>query len=369
MAETAGRELPAGTEQAPGTGARPQRLVFMDWLRIYGFLVVFAYHALVNHEALFAASGHPWLKSLWEHVCGWNVGISVGLFFLASGMGLMLSAGKENFSAARFYRRRFTALLIPFYLAWVFALLIGLPATAVHLTAVGHPVRNVLLTASALDGFAAVRWGWQDWYLVGEWFLGTLVFLYLAFPLLRAACRWHPQVFLALCLFVCVAADALMTRAGLAQVMVSPLSRALPFCAGMYLAEEQRRGRGMTNAVIGFGLLVLWIVFDISPKMPGIGIVQSDIRSLAIFTGAMLAEPVLARAGRRVNGAVKSIAALTYALYLVHHVILDACARLLPADGSLKRAALAVLAAAALSCGAAILLKIGAAALIRKAAR
>ena len=336
--------------------AKRRHWCFMDWLRLYGFAVVFAYHAVVKHRELFAASSHPWLMKAWEAVCSWNVGISVGLFFMASGMGLMLSASRNDFSVKAFYRRRFTALLIPFYLAWVFGLLLRLPGSVRNMASVGAPVRSFLLTVTALDGFAAVRYGIPSWYQVGEWFLGTLVLLYLVFPLMRAACRRQPQVFLAAVCVLCIAADVLLVRFGQKEPSVSPLSRGLLFGAGMYLAEESRRGRAALNAGVIFGLTMVWILPGLSPDAPGTDILQQDIRSLAIFSGAMLAEPLLAKAGR-LNEGIRAAAGLTYALYLTHHVILEAVDRWLPAGGSLPRLAAGIVLAAAASVLAAVLLQ------------
>ena len=62
-----------------------------------------------------------------------------------------------------------------------------------------------MLTALGLDNFAvAAGWVGMDFACVGEWFLGSILFLYALFPLLQRAMRKHLVLTWAVTLTVCI---------------------------------------------------------------------------------------------------------------------------------------------------------------------
>ena len=62
-----------------------------------------------------------------------------------------------------------------------------------------------MLTFLGLDNFAvAAGWVGMDFACVGEWFLGSILFLYLLFPLLQRALRKAPVLTWVVTLLVCI---------------------------------------------------------------------------------------------------------------------------------------------------------------------
>ena len=94
-------------------------------------------------------------------------------------------------SPAQFYKRRARAVYPLFWLAWF---------VVFSYRFVAHPgsfggARTVtlVLTLLGLDNFAvAAGWVGTDFACVGEWFLGSILFLYLLFPLLQRGLRKRP---------------------------------------------------------------------------------------------------------------------------------------------------------------------------------
>ena len=112
------------------------------------------------------------------------------LFFIVSGASLALTVPAEQ-SPAQFYKRRARAVYPLFWLAWF---------VVFSYRFVAHPgsfggARTVtlVLTLLGLDNFAvAAGWVGTDFACVGEWFLGSILFLYLLFPLLQRGLRKRP---------------------------------------------------------------------------------------------------------------------------------------------------------------------------------
>ena len=109
--------------------------------------------------------------------------IFVTAFFAMSGTVLFLNYG-GGLSPKEFYFRRWRAIFPQFYLCWAFFFLL----TAVRCRRLfyneedGAKPISLLLTLFGVDGYFKYRVA--DYYIVGEWFLGAIVMLYLVFPLL-----------------------------------------------------------------------------------------------------------------------------------------------------------------------------------------
>lgn len=140
------------------------------------------------------------------------------LFFIVSGASLALTVPAEQ-NPAQFYKRRARAVYPLFWLAWF---------VVFSYRFVAHPgsfggARTVtlVLTLLGLDNFAvAAGWVGTDFACVGEWFLGSILFLYLLFPLLQRGLRKRPWLTWALTLAVCIPVHLLGWDARLVAVHI-----------------------------------------------------------------------------------------------------------------------------------------------------
>lgn len=140
------------------------------------------------------------------------------LFFIVSGASLALTVPAEQ-NPAWFYKRRARAVYPLFWLAWF---------VVFSYRFVAHPgsfggARTVtlVLTLLGLDNFAvAAGWVGTDFACVGEWFLGSILFLYLLFPLLQRGLRKRPWLTWALTLAVCIPVHLLGWDARLVAVHI-----------------------------------------------------------------------------------------------------------------------------------------------------
>lgn len=106
-------------------------------------------------------------------------------FFMVSGAALISRYGREEkLDIRRFYHKRFLSIYPLFWIAYT----IGFFAVYWQL---GHwydiPSWSLTWSAIGMDGWI-VNWI-PTFYMVGEWFLGSIIMLYLAFPAVRHCWR------------------------------------------------------------------------------------------------------------------------------------------------------------------------------------
>ena len=209
------------------------------------------------------------------------------LFFIVSGASLALTVPAEQ-CPAQFYKRRARAVYPLFWLAWF---------VVFSYRFVAHPgsfggARTVtlVLTLLGLDNFAvAAGWVGTDFACVGEWFLGSILFLYLLFPLLQRGLRKRPWLTWALTLAVCIPVHLLGWDARLVAVHIPEFLFGMTF---LTLA-------GRTRCILAPLLLAGAVVFIL----------------------LALAAPLMDRPWPRAVGA--QLAKISYAVFLVHHVLIQ----------------------------------------------
>lgn len=183
----------AGSERDEVSEMKKERVLYLDLIRIICFLMVTAYHFSVAVRVLGINANVELYQGIVHIVWG---PIAVSSFFMVSGASLIYRY-EERFSLKEFYKKRFFGLYPLFWLAYLFAFLDFFYRTK---SLPGGPKINFLLTVIALDGYCS-EWV-QTFYMLGEWFLGAIVILYILFPLYRfvmCKCKYIlPAVFFAL---------------------------------------------------------------------------------------------------------------------------------------------------------------------------
>ena len=124
------------------------------------------------------------------------------LFFIVSGAALALTTPPEQ-GLGTFYKKRARAIYPLFWLAWAVCFALRFLSKPGYYAAAKTP--TLLLTVLGLDNFAvAAGWVGMDFACVGEWFLGSILFLYLLFPLLNSGLRRSPVCTWVAALAVCL---------------------------------------------------------------------------------------------------------------------------------------------------------------------
>lgn len=280
------------------------RLFYLDLIRTVALICILIIHFNASVTGYFTLPHKLFTSTL-------PFGIYLGdfgstLFFIVSGASLCYTA-PEHFEPAAFYKKRFRAVYPMFWLAWAicfslrFVLRPGYYAGAKTIT--------LVLTVLGLDNFAvAAGWVGQDFACVGEWFLGSILFLYLLFPVLLYGYRKHPWVTFAV---TCVAGTAIHLTGWDARLVAIHLPE---FFFGMLLVGLSRKKQVWLAVAAGLLLAVQSFLGGWDTK------IVCALFGAATFVVLILAADFVA------VGPVRCLCALlgkySYAVFLVHHVII-----------------------------------------------
>lgn len=228
------------------------------------------------------------------------------LFFIVSGASLCYTA-PEQFDTLSFYKKRARAVYPMFWLAWAICFSIRFVTRPGYYA--GAKTVTLVLTVLGLDNFAvAAGWVGQDFACVGEWFLGSILFLYLLFPLLLFGYRRRPWL-----------SFAIVTAAGVAVHLAGWDARLvaihLPeFFLGMLVVGLSRRMQGILAGAAVLLLAVQQILGGRDTK------IVSALFGAAVFIALIFVSQLIS------VGPVRRVCALlgkySYAVFLVHHVII-----------------------------------------------
>lgn len=105
--------------------------------------------------------------------------IYVTVFFFISG-ALLFYNHRQVEEIKLFYKKRAFSIFPPFYIAWGLLYLRDVLRYK-NLFYRGNPF-SIILSLVGMDGYLAYKV--QDYYIIGEWFIGAVILLYLLYPLL-----------------------------------------------------------------------------------------------------------------------------------------------------------------------------------------
>ncbi|CAN7433799.1 acyltransferase [Paraburkholderia hospita] len=179
-----------------GDKAGSKRLFFLDFIRAISVLMIILYHFDLQLLAQSATAVTVPGLVVFHQAIG---DLGVTLFIMISGVALMTSTSAK-FSAVEFYKKRFLGIY-PSY--WIAYLAVGTALFLLRGIWVGDNQHwKIILTITGFDGLTLYRV--PNYYLIGEWFIGFILCMYVMFPILRRGVLDHPLVTwaIALVLFV-----------------------------------------------------------------------------------------------------------------------------------------------------------------------
>ncbi|WP_035774630.1 acyltransferase family protein [Butyrivibrio sp. VCB2006] len=301
-----------------------KRYNFMNVLRVLSMLFIVFYHMLIT----LYIDGIRQLESisfLFENANMHIAKIGVGLFFMLSGAGLMLSSHGDDFSALKFYKKRFFKILIPFYIVYFFYFVFLVTIGEMNLS---NPFGDkelkpysFIFTIFGMDAYLE-NFGVPTCSLgIGEWFLGCLILIYLLFPVLRLSMLTSRKIamitstiyFAFICIFYFYVP---------AFVFVNPyMNMALKiydFILGMNLVLTIKKRRKITPFICA-AILLFFILYP--TKMAGTEDFQIPIQCLCIYIIFEALEKIFEKVPKVMN-IIVILAAYSYEYFLVHHVVI-----------------------------------------------
>ena len=235
------------------------------------------------------------------------------LFIILAGFTSVLSYERIDKQgtqrAGSYYRKRLLAILPAFYIAYFLAFILILLPSA-------HLNWRFVFTLLGVDGYLSAH-GVQTFYLVGEWFTGCILALYLLFPLIYLAAKKQPVLTLILAVALKVGAILLIFRTGLTDCDI--LFYGPDFIFGVLAALYLKK----PNLYLGFGALALSILLFIV-KIPVNYRFMISPLGLSVFVAVLmlvgkLEEKAALKGLRKI---FSPIARYSYAVFLTHHVLI-----------------------------------------------
>lgn len=209
-----------------------QRLFYLDVIRAISAILIVVYHF----------SGSIYLPGRWSGVDvlhstingSWGM-TPVYCFFMVSGAALMhRHPAEERLDTWKFYQKRFMSIYPLFWIAY------GLGFVSVFWR-LGHlydlPSWCLIWSLFGMDGWV-VNWV-PTFYMVGEWFLGSIILLYLFFPLAHRAWRRNRHLAMAVC--ATAAAGLFWYHPFPMDIKQNPVVDLFYFLLGAWIEEARRR--------------------------------------------------------------------------------------------------------------------------------
>ena len=158
-----------------------KRLYYLDFIRVFSMfaIIVFHFNCMIKPHNVYAGDK----AIIFCNYINGNLGqIGVSLFFIISGASLMYTYGK-SIDLKQYYKKRWLGIFPMFYLAWALGMIFYFYRFySLNPFMVERPRWTILLTLLGMDGYMADIV--PNYYILGEWFLGCIICLYIIFPLL-----------------------------------------------------------------------------------------------------------------------------------------------------------------------------------------
>ena len=166
-----------------------KRIFYLDFIRALAVIMILLTH--YNALYIYMEPQHLEKTILTVYPFGIYIGnVAVALFFIISGAALMHVYG-DKFNIVEFYKKRILSIYPMWWIACIFAYSYWLlkyktanPWGAEHW--------KILLTIIGFDQYFAsltVTFG-----IIGEWFLGCIILIYILFPIVRYLFNYHIKI-------------------------------------------------------------------------------------------------------------------------------------------------------------------------------
>lgn len=281
-----------------------ERVFALDGIRILATLCILTFH----FNVLLAQTARAPVVGFLTMANGSMGHIGVSLFFVLSGYSLYLR-WEGRFQWKPYAKSRFLSIY-PLY--WIGFFTLFVYTDLLHGALDPHlPLANLLLSVAGLDGYYhAVL---PTFYKIGEWFVGCILLLYVCFPPLLFLIKRRPRALL--CAAGLLFLPWVLWGRPLVPLEQCFVTRLPEFLLGMYFAKYMRRpSRAALLPALPLGVL-LWVPLPI-PQAFLTCMIGGCLFPVLLYLFGLVRAP-------RVQTAARALARCSYAVFLVHHVLLD----------------------------------------------
>lgn len=283
---------------------RKKKIFYLDFIRVISMLMIVTYHFYVH----FAENNITGIKIFSNDKWGM---IGVTLFFMISGASLMYNYG-EKIDIKKYAKNRFLGIYPMFWIAYILVFIYifyGCKRLIWNL-----PIYKLGISLLAMDGYLSPYT--KTFYLIGEWFLGCIVLIYIIFPILRKLMNKYPKTF-----FIVSTSINFITliwyRNGIMPINKNLIVCAYSFILGMYIIKYIRNIK-LWHMIISS--IIAIIAYCIHVNDINIKVLIANFIGYTLFI-------VLGYIGQKVKNITiqqifSTISKYSYAVFLVHHYII-----------------------------------------------
>ncbi len=286
---------------------KKERLIYIDVLRVLAMFPVITCHFTRSLEYAGVGFVSKILPDIFFSVYLGNFGVAI--FFVLSGASLMYTYdGQLDWKL--YIKKRFLGILPMYWIAWVLAFLYYFNKNIGFATQVAP--WKIIYTVFGVDGY--LGWFGPNFYLLGEWFLGCLICLYILFPILKIGVDSFPvqtAVIIAIIYGVCV-----FCYHGTIPAENFFLVRIPEFAFGMYFVRYRHKIPWWIGVICGALLTATWFV-DLSRV--NVCFRDTAIGILVVVFIAWICQYI--KKENFLTNICKAIGKYSYAVFLVHHVL------------------------------------------------
>lgn len=284
-----------------------KKVFYLDFIRVISMFIIVTYHFFAH----FTENNIDGIKILSNGKWGM---IGVTMFFMISGAALMYNYG-NNMDIKKYAKKRFLGIYPMFWIAYVLIYIYFFYTTK---SVIGSdiPKYKLIISLFAMDGYLSPYT--KTIYLIGEWFLGCIVLIYILFPVLRKIMNNYPKIFF--CIFTVINfVMILFYRNSIMTINKNLIVCSYSFVLGMYIIKY----------IDNLKLWQMLIAFITSIVVYFIPIQNNDINMqtlIANIVGYCLFI-VMAYIGQKTSNSIiqkvfSEISKYSYAIFLVHHYII-----------------------------------------------
>ncbi len=281
-----------------------------DLIRCVCALLVIAYHFFSICFATPEYAGSWW--GAYFKNGNWGE-TAVIVFFMLSGASLRYNYPTvDRRSIGKFYLKRLFGILPMYYISWIAVVICRSIKDGAFM--IKEAPASLLLTLFGMDGYLGYLFP-HSYYLIGEWFLGALILLYLLYPLL--ALLYRKIRIAATCILACGFLFVCFTNFFTIPAAHNLVTCIFGFWLGMLYIDARPKLQKMPVPVIA---LIVFAIFTFI-HIPADETVAMHVTAVSLFIvldylgGITCKTPVL-------RVAVSWISTISYPLFLLHHVII-----------------------------------------------
>lgn len=292
-----------------------KRIYSLDYIRVLAMFMIIVFHWNVFCMSVDVQTDPIFLMYFKTS----NIAhLGVSLFFILSGASLQYTYKKNKLKT--YYKKRFLAI---YPLFWVMYVFFFTNIYIVRRSPLNVDKSSFILSFLGMDGF--LNYKMSTVYLIGEWFLGCIILIYLLFPLLH----WCVEKFPRITVIATTIFFVLWVNFYSFQMPIShcPITRIPEVLFGMYFIKifyNEKRiedGNYGCSPVVGIVSLIFFAIpalFQINLSISYI-ILWMGFSCFLVFAWMFR---FLEKKEYAINHWISLLSNYSYAIFLAHHVIM-----------------------------------------------